>query len=121
MKIKKCLLIFLALAILVAMSTLAVGCKKSSPDDSDINATYTVVFDTDGAKEIASQTVKFGEKVEEPETPTKTDASIEYEFLGWYYKDKLWDFSEDVVASDIVLVAHWKVVGVYTPEYLPVE
>lgn len=66
----------------------------------------TVSFDTNGAGEIGSQTLEPYSKVIEPTEPTKAG----YEFKGWFTDDTFtteWDFENDVVTSNITLVAKW--------------
>ncbi len=65
--------------------------------------TYTVKFDTDGGSVIANQVIKKGEKVTKPENPTKNG----FEFKGWKYESKDYDFDQ-VVESDLTLVASWE-------------
>lgn len=66
----------------------------------------TLIFDTDGGSEIASQTIFVQETALEPEiTPEKTG----YTFLGWFASksDKdFFDFSTPIV-EDTLLLAKW--------------
>ena len=64
---------------------------------------YYVVFDTDKAASIPTQTLKLGEKATRPQAPTKEG----YTFLGWYYNNKEYDFNTPVT-SNIILTAKWK-------------
>lgn len=75
----------------------------------------TLIFDTDGGSEIASQTIFVQETALEPEiTPEKTG----YTFLGWFAdaSDKdFFDFSTPIV-EDTLLLAKWvKNENVFTP------
>ncbi|MDE6441975.1 MAG: InlB B-repeat-containing protein [Clostridia bacterium] len=90
-QIKRLLPVFLVCAIAVCMA-FAVACTKK----------YTVTFDSDGGKEVASQTVNNGQKAEKPEDPTKAN----YEFDGWFLGESEYDF-ETSVTADITLKAHW--------------
>jgi len=86
----------LTIGILVMLLSLFItgcGCEKQ---------TVNVTFDTDGGSVVEKQTIKKGEKIEEPETPTKEG----YTFDGWYYNDEKFDFSKKV-DSDITLEARW--------------
>lgn len=64
---------------------------------------HTVSFDTAGAGEIASQTIRDGEKATKPADPTKTG----FKFMGWYVGETAFDFTANVTA-DASLVAVWK-------------
>lgn len=70
---------------------------------------YRIAFDTEGGSEIPVQTLKHGELVEEPETPTKPG----YEFVHWLTSEdpslaQVWSFSENTVEGDLTLYAVWK-------------
>ena len=78
-----------------------------------------VSFDTDGAGDMDPIFVGKGGKIPEPKTPNKTTSECEYDFLGWYYGEKKWDFSKDVVTEDITLVAHWQEGDKYSNPFLP--
>ncbi len=70
--------------------------------------TYTVTFNTDGGSEIPSQTVNRGEKVTQPEDPTKGPDTC-FGFAGWYSDSSLktkYSF-DSPVTSDITLYAKW--------------
>ena len=65
-----------------------------------------MLFDTNGGSFVPSQTVNHGDKITRPVDPTKTG----YIFAGWYKDSGLtipWDFSKDVVTSNITLYAKW--------------
>ena len=64
--------------------------------------TYTVNFDTNGGNAVASQTVAYGGKAQEPAVPTKTG----YAFAGWYLDDKAYDFTAPVT-ENMTLTARW--------------
>lgn len=67
---------------------------------------YTITFETDGGTEVASQKLRYGELVTEPETPKKPG----YELLGWRWGNDLeniWNFQTDKVGSELELVADW--------------
>lgn len=71
--------------------------------EEDNKITYVVKFDTDGGNEISSQIVTKGEKIKEPPEPTKDG----YEFIGWYNKNKKYNF-ENKVYKDLILIVKWK-------------
>lgn len=69
-------------------------------------STFLVSFNSMGGSTVQSQSVADGEKATEPIAPTKTG----YAFGGWYSDLDLtdaWDFSTDVVTSDMMLYAKW--------------
>lgn len=70
---------------------------------------YTVTFNADNGTLPYTKTVKHGKKLQAPEVPSKKDC----EFLGWFYNDKKYEFT-DVVTGDMELTARWKVVMQYT-------
>ena len=64
---------------------------------------YSVIFDSNGGSHVDSIDVDYNTTATEPTAP-KRDG---YNFDGWYYGDKKWDFSSDKVTKDIELVAKW--------------
>ncbi len=68
-----------------------------------------VVLEYDNGQANLELEVKKGEKIQEPQIPTKDG----YEFDGWYYKDNAsvkYDFATSV-SKDIVLIAKWIPIG----------
>ena len=70
---------------------------------------FVVQFDTDGGSEIASQTVKHGDLLEDPGEPVKAG----YTFIGWVTSDdeslaEEWDFESDTVTEEMTLYAVWE-------------
>ena len=66
----------------------------------------TVEFDSNGGSQVPSQIVQFGEKIQEPEIPTRDG----YDFAGWYkdiFLKETWNFDEDVVEGNMRLYAKW--------------
>ena len=67
---------------------------------------YTVTFDSQGGSDVASVTVKRGDKLTRPADPTRTG----YIFGGWY-TDKdcttAWNFENDTVREATTLYAKW--------------
>lgn len=90
-----------------------------SSSDDPIKDDCTVRFDTDGGGSIADVSVKKGEKISQPKTPTKITSQCEYVFVGWFYNGVAWDFEKDVVTEDMTLVAHWEEGDRYTDPFLP--
>ena len=64
---------------------------------------YTITFDTAGGSSIDSIVVKENDVITKPDDPTKEG----YTFLGWYIDDEEFNF-EDLVKSDLTLVAKWE-------------
>lgn len=60
-------------------------------------------FDTLGGEEIADIEILEGGLLSDVPTPSKEG----YKFVGWYYYNKVVDFSEPI-NSDMILVAKWK-------------
>lgn len=87
-----------AVILLVGMFLLS-GCFFSSK--------HEVAFKTNWGSEVKNVSVKSGNKIEVPETPTKEG----YVFEGWYLNGKEYNF-EDEVNEDITLVAKWRKVDV---------
>lgn len=70
----------------------------------DVQAAYTVSFDTGCEQIISPQNVIAGETVSEPYTVIRREGFI---FAGWYYQGRKWSFDTDRVNGDIVLTAKW--------------
>ncbi|WGK69944.1 InlB B-repeat-containing protein [Candidatus Haliotispira prima] len=76
-------------------------------DSKDSLPQYTVTFDTDEGSNIASVTVKQGNKLPKPDDPAKTD----YVFVNWYKdaaKTQTFDFAAETITATITLYAKWK-------------
>ncbi len=70
-------------------------------------AGLTVTFDSQGGSEAASQSVLYGDTVEEPEDVVR----VGYTLTGWSLipdGEELWDFSSDTVEENITLYAVWE-------------
>lgn len=71
-----------------------------------MNGGYRVRFHTFGGSEVASQKLRYGELVAEPEIPIKPGYKFEY----WYQEEEpnlIWNFSVNKVGGDLILYAHW--------------
>lgn len=79
------------------------GADMNKPVEPVEPTEFTVSFDTDGAGEIDSITVKKGKKATAPATPEKEG----FFFLGWYNGDEKYDFASKVTA-DLTLKAKWR-------------
>ena len=71
--------------------------------ESNLQDTYTVTFDTDGGSSIDPVMVAKGELLQKPVDPTKEG----YIFDKWYVDNVEYDFNKEVT-SDITLKATWK-------------
>ncbi len=83
--------------VVVFVLCLAFGIAKSG---------YTVTFDACGGTDVASQELRYGDPVSEPEPPTREG----YRFGGWYTDESLetpWDFEHDLVGNSMELYAKW--------------
>ena len=66
---------------------------------------YTITFNSAGGTDVASQSLTYGQVIEEPAPPTREG----YTFGGWYSDNALndpWDFGTQV-AGDTELYAKW--------------
>ena len=68
---------------------------------------------------MASITVKEGERVEKPVSPTKASLDKQYKFTGWFVVEKQWNFDTDVVEGDLTLKARWELGEEFTKIYPP--
>lgn len=103
--IKRKINLFRILLIIFVLSftTVFTGCEFNVIDNySENNKECVVTFDGNGGSQINSITVKSGSKITEPVVMRDN-----YEFNGWTYNGKKWDFDNDRVTSDITLVANW--------------
>lgn len=78
---------------------------------------FTIEFDSNGGSAIEKQLIKQGNKAIEPTIPSRDG----YTFNGWYWNDKLYDFSS-LVEENIKLIAKWtkkieseELTGYYAP------
>lgn len=98
MKNKKTIIgVVVGLIILIILILLLRGCTRKE---------YTIKFDTDGGSIIESIKVKENDKIEKPSDPTKEG----YDFAGWYYNDKKYDFNTKV-KKNMTLKAKWEADG----------
>ena len=71
-----------------------------------VSSACTVNFDSSGGSEVPEQTVQYGEKIREPEPPTRKG----FHFSGWYADidhTTLWNFEQDTVKNNMTLYAGW--------------
>jgi len=93
----KIMMAVIAIAIVAAIAITVFLVNKNT------DTVYVVSFDTNGGNEVSSQKVESGEKVNKPANPTRDG----YEFLGWYFGDEEYDFSNPV-EENIKLEAKWE-------------
>ena len=79
-----------------------------------IEATYTVIFNTNGGGTIDPQTFNYGDALSAPTVPTKTN----FTFMGWYLDEALTRKANFPISveENITLYAKWEVV-VYTVSF----
>ena len=99
-------------ALCAAMFCLALtGCKHTEPK------TFTVTFNSQGGSAVAAiKNIADGARITKPAEPTKNS----FMFGGWYKEQactNAWNFTADVVKSDITLYAKWN--GGNEPEVNP--
>ncbi|CAH1211079.1 hypothetical protein PAECIP111891_03678 [Paenibacillus allorhizoplanae] len=84
-----------------------------------VDKTYTVTFNSNGGNGVSAITdVTSGSAITAPTLPTREG----YTFAGWYKDEVLetaWNFTTDVVTSDITLYARWTVKETPNPEPTP--
>ena len=67
---------------------------------------FDISFDTRGGSEVESQRLRYGERVSEPEVPSREG----YVFLGWYADEELTrrvDVSKMTATESTTLYASW--------------
>ncbi|MBE6538526.1 MAG: hypothetical protein E7671_03570 [Ruminococcaceae bacterium] len=91
----------ISLAIIIGLIALIIIISVAS------RAGFTVNFDTGDGTVVAEQHLRYGQKVAEPQEPTREG----YIFDGWY-KDKSrtmkYDFEHEKLRDDITLYAGWQ-------------
>ena len=84
-------------------------CIASCSEKTDLaeGKTFIVTFNSNNGSELEAIPVKQGEKINEPQPPTRND----YLFCGWYVDDQTfvekWDFAVNTVTKDVTLYANW--------------
>lgn len=106
---------FVILCAVFSMGLLLGACNSQKPGSetenpsesqgSEVVTTYTVTFNSNGGSDVASQTVKKGEKATKPTNPTKEG----FTFGNWFEDNVLvtpYDFNTPVTSS-FTLFASW--------------
>lgn len=71
-----------------------------------VTTACTVNFESGGGSDVPSQTVQYGERIVEPDEPTREGCT----FNGWYSdldRTALWRFDTDTVQGNMTLYAGW--------------
>lgn len=113
---KKVLTILLASLFLFSFG--CAGDNTQGQGDKDLipEVYYSVIFDSDSDEVVAPQSIKQGDKVNEPTLKAQMKTTIignvqtEYKFKGWYSGEQLYDFNSPV-NSDLTIVAKWEKQG----------
>ena len=110
MKIRNVLRVLRGIPLLLTMVlglSIVLSCKNGPGSNSVSTAQYTVTFDTQGGSPVPSSKVNHGKTVQKPApNPVRTS----YIFDGWYKERAYttpWNFTKDVVTTNITLFAKW--------------
>lgn len=86
--------------------------RWKSSQDAIVTFRLNRPIEDKGSAAIDPQTVRKGNKIKIPSTPTWTGADGEkYRFVGWFTErvnGKQWNFETDTVSRDITLYARWE-------------
>jgi len=102
---KRILLVLAILTMAILLSCAFVACTKAETPDAQ-KKEITISFDTQGGSEITPITIRSGESLTLPKTPTKEG----YVFDGWYLDSNCIEEYDDsyVVSKNITLYAKWR-------------
>ena len=102
---KRILLVLAILTMAILLSCALVACTKAETQDAQ-KKEITISFDTQGGSEITPITIRSGESLTLPKTPTKEG----YVFDGWYLDSNCIEAYDDsyVVSKNITLYAKWR-------------
>ena len=102
---KRILFVLAILTMALVLSCAFVACTKAETQDAQ-KKEFTITFDTQGGSEITPITIRSGESLTLPKTPTKEG----YVFDGWYLASNCIEEYEDsyVVSTNITLYAKWR-------------
>ena len=95
-----CIICALLMSVLSFFSCESKNENTDSKSDSDV---YVVKFNTSGGTEIPDVEIRAGQKLKEPEAPTREN----YIFLHWEHNTDLWLFSVKEINENITLTARW--------------
>lgn len=97
-------LILNTLLLVFCVVIIALFCFGPTTKEIEVLESYNITFDSDGGTAIAALKIEEGNKIEQPEAPTREG----YIFVGWMLGDELYDFASDVT-GDVTLKAKWEV------------
>ncbi len=89
-------IIFIILGIIIFLLIVFLIFKMFTPKE------YSIKFDSNGGSKVNGLVVKKDGVIPKPEDPTRDG----YNFAGWYYENKLFDFNTKV-KEEMVLKAKW--------------
>lgn len=116
--------LFALIALIIAISFIFSGCSlinkffKKDDNSKTPTETYSLVFNTNGGTEIATQTYKSGTILKE--TDLETSRKVGYNLIGWYYDS---DCTEKVnfplkITKDATIYAKWEIKKPDVGEYV---
>lgn len=98
--VKATCFLFAIIITLLAVSSCQSGTTEKTDAKSNV---HTVSFNSNGGTPISSVEVRDGQKVTEPNAPTREN----YVFLYWEHNNRKWSFSMTNITEDITLSALW--------------
>ena len=95
----------IAAASVISAALMLVGCDfNNDSDDWSAEPPFTVTFDSAGGTEVPAQHLRWREKPEKPEDPTKEG----YVFIGWYEENSIDPYNFNyAIERDVRLTAKW--------------
>lgn len=93
---------FLDVFIIVALFVLAIVIIYLS-----VKGGFNISFDSLGGSKVATQRLRYGESIDEPQPPTREG----YVFVGWYEDEnftKEVDFTSALATSSMTVYACWE-------------
>ncbi len=96
--------------------TLIAKWEKKTSNSTSETIKHRVTFDSKGGTSISSKLVTKGTTVNKPTNPTRSG----YKFLGWYYNNRLFNFSTKIY-DNITLIAKWESTVTYSISWVKIE
>lgn len=102
---KKFLFKSISLLCIISMIFISfISCQNNSSEETEtVSNVHTVKFNSNGGTEIKDIEVRHGQKMAEPNAPTREN----YIFLYWEQNNRKWHFGVQEVKEDITLSALW--------------